>query len=286
MRAIVFRTMILPGVLTAAFIAARGTAGQSCCPADVNNSGDVTAADLAFLLSTWGECPSKGVCLADLDLDQHVGASDLGALLAAWGACAFDFGPTFEDDEAWQIGLEMLGPDGSLTLSQDLFDRIDQDLAAIRALEPSLADQFHTMAWVPNQLIVALFTGQSQDEYACLNAYYGVTADEFMFNSGGLTFRLVTFAANINVEALALIYTAAPEISFAEPNGLIGGQNFWTPTPLDKGVWQWEVDDGFQDCFDGCDCHSVYTFQTTPEGAVELINFNQFGAPWCDFGMR
>lgn len=53
------------------------------CPADVDQSGAVDAADLGVLLGAWG---SAGI--ADLDLDGTVGASDLGVLLGAWGPCS------------------------------------------------------------------------------------------------------------------------------------------------------------------------------------------------------
>ena len=64
-------------------------------------------------------------------------------------------------------------------------------------------------------------------------------------------------------------------------NGIIGGENFWRPTVLGGGVWRWEVDDGFMDCFDGCDCHRVFTFETTADGQVTLIDYDESGAPWC-----
>ena len=50
-----------------------------------------------------------------------------------------------------------------------------------------------------------------------------------------------------------------------------------------SGTWQWDIDDGWQDCFDGCDCHRVYVIETTTQGDVTLIDFQEFGAPWCDF---
>ena len=54
------------------------------CPADFDGSGDVNAADLAELLSSWGPCVD---CPADFDGDGLVGAKDLADLLAAWGPC-------------------------------------------------------------------------------------------------------------------------------------------------------------------------------------------------------
>jgi hypothetical protein len=101
--------------------------------------------------------------------------------------------------------------------------------------------------------------------------------------SKSLNLYLLTFVGNINVEALTQIYNAAPEVNFAEPNGLFGGQNFWTPTPLGGGVWQWEINDGWCDCFDGCDCHRFWIFETDAEGNIEFISVDEIGLPWCDF---
>ena len=55
------------------------------CLGDLFNDGAVNAADLAVVLTQWGE---KGLGLeADLDGNGTVGASDLSQLLVAWGAC-------------------------------------------------------------------------------------------------------------------------------------------------------------------------------------------------------
>lgn len=57
---------------------------SNACPADLDGDGDVDAADLAELLSSWGPCVG---CPADFDGDGDVDAADLADLLAAWGAC-------------------------------------------------------------------------------------------------------------------------------------------------------------------------------------------------------
>ncbi len=54
-----------------------------CCPADLDEDGVVSAADLAMLLAAWGAADDP----ADLDGDDAVDASDLAMLLAAWGPC-------------------------------------------------------------------------------------------------------------------------------------------------------------------------------------------------------
>jgi hypothetical protein len=55
------------------------------CPADLNESGTVDAADLLMLLAEWGPC--EGTCLGDLDGDDIIGVDDLLMLLAEWGMC-------------------------------------------------------------------------------------------------------------------------------------------------------------------------------------------------------
>jgi hypothetical protein len=57
-----------------------GSTGPAC-PADVNGSGAVDAADLASVLAGWGTTSP------DINGDGVVDASDLAALLAAWGSC-------------------------------------------------------------------------------------------------------------------------------------------------------------------------------------------------------
>ncbi len=57
---------------------------ENTCPADLNGSGAVDAADLAQLLGAWGPCPG---CTTDLNGSGAVDASDLAQLLGAWGDC-------------------------------------------------------------------------------------------------------------------------------------------------------------------------------------------------------
>jgi hypothetical protein len=72
-----------------------------------------------------------------------VDGADLGALLAKWGDLpTFDFGPTFRDDEAWQIGLEMVS---TLTLKAEIYDHIVTDLEAIRDAVPALERRIRSL---------------------------------------------------------------------------------------------------------------------------------------------
>ena len=60
------------------------------CVADLDCDGSVEAADLAFLLGSWGLCPEPPEpCPADIQGtgDGEVGAGDLAQLLGDWGLC-------------------------------------------------------------------------------------------------------------------------------------------------------------------------------------------------------
>ncbi len=246
------------------------------CDADLDDDGAIGVTDLLSLLGQWGTDPGGP---PDFDGDGQVGVTDLLVVLGKWGPATFDYGPPLSNAEAEQIALEMLGPAGPLRPAAADYARIVADLMRIRHEYPALNGQTHTPAWVANDLIVNLASGAPTEEYECLNTYYQVTGISHLFS----TWWVLTFAGNLNVEALVPIYVETPAVDFAEPNGLIGGENFWTPTVLGGGVWQWEVDDGFLDCFDGCDCHRFYVLETDALGNVTLISYQEFGQPWCEF---
>ena len=247
------------------------------CNADLDDNGSVGASDLLILLVSWGPCES---CIADLDGNGNVGASDLLALLVGWGPTVFDYSPVLDNPEAEQIALEMLGAGGPLRPDFADYERIITDQALIRAADERLLDQTHSPFWVANQMIVQREKGDPQQDYLCLNEFYQVTLEDHLFSN----WYVLTFADDLNIPALVSIYTEAASVLFAEPNGIFGGQNFWEATPMKGGVWRWNIDDGWQDCFDGCDCHRVYVIETDTKGNVEIISINEFGQPWCEFG--
>jgi len=195
------------------------------------------------------------------------------------GSEVFDYGEPRQNTEAEQISLEMLGAVGPLLPPDEIYDRIVRDLGLIRAEDERLEDQTHTPAWAPNELLVEVTEGLPHDDYECLNAHYQVISETPLV---GECFRL-TFAGNANVVALGAIYEAAPEVQYAEPNHVIGGQNSWTPADLGAGVWHWSIDDGWWDCIAGCGCHRYYELETNLDGQVKLISVEEAGGPWCEF---
>ncbi len=271
-------------------IATSAANAQTCClRGDVNADLSIDLGDIGSFVATLldpGAATSQALCAADTDSDGDVNGGDVTGfvdVLMDPDSALFDFGPPLADAEAEQIGLELLGPGGPLLVPPETYQRIDTDLDLIRAHTPALISEAHTPAWSPNQIIVKVLIGMPTENYDCLNALYQMIDEEFLFQSGGGNWYVLTFAGNLNVEALGLIYQAAPEVEIAEPNGIIGGANFWVPTPQSGGFWRWDIDDGFLDCFDGCDCHRLYVFRTSAAGSVNLVSYQEVGPPHCDF---
>lgn len=71
------------------------------CPADLNHDGSVDLADLALLLSCFGQQPAQGACsAADLNCDGAIGLSDLTILLSQFGSPCAGFAPMSAHDAA------------------------------------------------------------------------------------------------------------------------------------------------------------------------------------------
>lgn len=242
------------------------------CPPDLNCNGAVTVTDLVSLITMWAQSGSP----ADLNGDGTVNVTDLLALIDAWGPCLFAYPAPFRNEEAHQIGLEMLGST-ALLLTPARYNRVERDLALIRAFQPDLTAEPHSPIWVPNQIIVAL-AGAPTPDYLCANTYYQATP-EVLFG----TIYVLTFPGWVNVDAMVTLYSAIDGVDFAEPNGMVGGQNFWTPDDLPGGLWRWSIDDGFHDCFDTCDCHRYFVIDITVAGQVSLVSCERTGFRWCDF---
>jgi hypothetical protein len=81
---------------------------------------------------------------------------------------------------------------------------------------------------------------------------------------------------------LAAIYEALPEVDFAEPNSFIGTDDKITVVPMGS-TWRYTIEDGFHDCFDGCDCERLWILEVSANGAVSLLNYVESGASWCEF---
>lgn len=270
--------------------------GASACGADMDASGAVDHVDLSALLGAWGECRPRAPlsepggwsnCSSDLDVDGDVDGSDLTLLLAAWGPMpVFDYGPPMPNAEAAQIALEMLGPDGPLLPSAEEYQRVERDLALIRAFEPSLVDALHSPQWNCDELVVGAyggFSGPGTTQYQCLTQFFQADVDPWPPCFGVVYWHSVILPAKLNVKALAQIFEAHGSVVAICPLGLgsagggpvcgacwyplIGTLNNWHASAGSGGVWRWTVRHG-NFCVGP---QEVWSFTTDEEGRVTLM---------------
>ncbi|MEW6198753.1 MAG: dockerin type I domain-containing protein [Planctomycetota bacterium] len=265
--------------------AAVAAAQQTCFgPGDINADSQVNAADwLAFETCLVGPdvtvpppgCDPEQFDRADLSGDGDVDLPDLAALMPLLGRAYFDYGPHRDNLEAEMLAMDLRQ---MLRAQEADYQRVLRDLALIRAAYPKLKDVIDDTDWVPKELLLKLVAGQPTAGYQALNRFYQVVREQVQ--SWGIK---LTFCDNLNAEVLALEYEALPEVQWAEPNHLIGIDDYITVTDLGER-WQYWIDDGFMDCFDGCDCHREWILQVDTVGTVYLISYREWGQPWCEFG--
>ncbi len=263
---------------------AAAAAQQTCFgPGDINADSQVNAGDwLAFETCLAGPgvtipppgCDPEQFGRADLTGDGDVDLADTAALATRMGQTYFDYGPHRDNLEAEMLAMDLRQ---ALRAKETDYQRIQRDLALIRAQYAQLKDVIDDTDWVPKQLMLKLVAGQPTAGYQALNRFYQVVREEVY--SWGI---VLTFCDNLNAEVLALEYAALPEVQWADPNHLIGIDDYIIVTDLGER-WEYWIDDGFMDCFDGCDCHREWILQVDTVGTVYLISYREWGMPWCPF---
>ncbi len=257
--------------------------GQCVGDGDVTGDGSVTLDDYeAFFTCMDGpgvlphpaECNPTTLSRCDFDLDSDVDLDDASKFLKLFQAQYLPYGPHLENREAEMLAMTLAN---SRRAPLDIYQRIQSDLAAIRIAYPQLVTVIDDPDYATNQLLVGLQSGQPLDEYYALNDYYLVQSEE-----DHTFFRLLEFCDNINALVVAEDYAALDAIAYAEPNWLIGIDDFITVEAAGD-IYTYDIDDGFWDCFDGCDCHRVYQFEVDGNALVTLIDYQEYGQSWCEF---
>jgi hypothetical protein len=192
--------------------------------------------------------------------------------------CPFVYDSPRSNVEAEQIGFEMLGRQGPLLLADTVYERVLRDLTLIRGTRPELADQQHLGLWPPNHVMISIADGHTIVDLEEINTCYQAKPTH-LFDR----WYVLELPGKLNVPRLAALYAALAPVSIANVDGIVGQENYWTPEDRGGGTWRWTVDDGFYDCFDGCDCHTYYRFDINEIGTVVLLERWQEGMPYCVF---
>lgn len=274
-------------VLLAAFVFSWVLGGaafaQPCLdplPVDIDGDGDVDVDDHAILYGCMtgpGEEASGKCVAADIDLD--VDLADFGALTieftGAWPL--FDYGASPRDNvEAELLAVET---SGEFLAPDALYDRILRELALIRDFDERTVSVVHDERWIPNQSIVKLIPDMGTEGYDELNRFYGAVDCDNLFG----TWWVVSLPdVVVHTVVLSAMYDELPEVELAEANFLIGTDDKITVSP-GSGTFGYRIEDGFTDCFDGCDCFRIFEFTVTDGGNVTLDSYVEIGQKWCEF---
>lgn len=265
----------------------RAITGGVDCVGDGDLDGDavVGLADFAAFLPCVGgplvTSPPNGCSPAvfnasTLDLDSDVDMRDFFRLLELFGSEYFPYGAHRTNEEAELLAMNL---SGQLRAPDDEYDRISFDLQRIREDFPSLTGVIDDPDNAPEHLIVDLIPGAPLGEYKALNDFYFYTDEDLLFG----TTRLLYFCDNLNALVLAQEYSALSAINYAEPDWFAGTDDRIEISVLPDQTYVYSIDDGFHDCFDGCDCHRLWEIEVDDTGVVTLVSYTEQGLPWCEF---
>ncbi|MFH1745875.1 MAG: hypothetical protein ABIG44_02410 [Planctomycetota bacterium] len=247
-------------------------AAQECVGlGDLDADGRVRFSDFELLATqmTGPDVPAG----ADLDGDADADLRDVAAFGPLYYANYFSYGPARDNLEAEMLAMKLTG---QMRAPDKEYERILLDLALIRAEYPELITVVDDMDYAPNQLLVGIGSS-TPPEYDELNAFYLLVDEEVH-----TTWRVLTFCGNLNAEVLAGIYAGVPGVNWTDPNWLIGTDDIITIEVIGD-TYRYNIDDGFWDCFDGCDCHREWVLDVDLAGNVILISYEEWGWSWCVF---
>lgn len=175
----------------------------------------------------------------------------------------FSYIPHRDNQEAEHIAMKL---SGELLAPDDLYHRIDFDLALLRYTYPILNSVINRPDYVRNQLMVGFNSDTSRDKYHQLNEYFQVIdihSWEPIINA-----HLLTFCDSINADALTIEYEQLPEVDFAEPNHYIGDGDHVIVKPHDK-YYHYKFIKGSGDCLSGCLCAEVWEYNVDVDGNIK-----------------
>lgn len=265
-------------------VAFRANAEECAGPGDISADGEVSLIDhyrWATCFAGPGETDPPSLCTnldfqrSDMNHNAVVDLRDFVQFLDRFGDVYLYYGPEREDTE---VELLAMAVSGALRAPDATYQRILVDLQAIRAEFSELATVIDDPDYVPTELIVDLIPGQSLGEYKELNRFYLLENESTLFGNT----LILTFCGHLNVPVLAQVYSQLAAVNYAEQNGYFGHDDQITVLPLGETM-RYSIDDGFLDCFDGCDCHRLWEIDVYENGEVTLVSYEEQGMPWCDF---
>lgn len=189
-----------------------------------------------------------------------------------------------EDPRLEGLAVEL---DGDFFADQETYDRLVDDVYAIRCDYPEVKNIDYFEWSIPNFAIVfdeptsQMVKDGTYHGWDCLNAWYGFHT-VLISNDG--TVAVLRTANNFNMWKIAPSYEDLPGVMNAHPLGVAGDGPSICVT-VEGDVWHYVFEDRFGDCAEGCTEEHDYYFSTSIPGQATLhaewaSNSNAPAPPW------
>lgn len=173
------------------------------------------------------------------------------------------------DTEAPLLALEA---SGELLPSDDLIQKISNELQAIRKADPAVSSISYSLPWSAGVLMAKLSDSQLEE----IRSQYGEVTSRPLFAD----YKLLTFAKKYNAEVLAKELTSKKLVESAEPDRIIGGGG---GIKYDPQTSVYTFSKGWGDCPSGCIYNHYWEFSVDPStNEVKLLK--ESGTPLTESG--
>lgn len=178
------------------------------------------------------------------------------------------------DAEAEILAIEA---SGKFVAPKDVYQRIHDDLASIRAADATVAGILGTPAWPADQLLVSFDSTGAEElgqhlytAWDCPNGLYFVTKKDEV----GTGEMVLTFGHLFDIQMLAAEYAKLVYVTAAEPKYTGGdGDDVCAALGADGLSYTYIFDHGTGDCPAGCTEHVYYGYQTDGAKVTSLGSF-------------
>ncbi len=220
-------------------------------PGDVDADSDVDAVDWSLMapclagadvLTPPLACELYDFEYADVQRDGDVDLRDVAEFQNVYTDTYFDYGPWLEDKEAEKVALDF---SEELRAPLTLYERARQDLLTIRAEFPEFEDIVYRGLLHPQRMAVWPVDGKWTDVLRELARYY----QAYVGCRNG--WCVLSFCDQLNMQLMAAIWEALPEVDHAQPSHYIGmpkcpKASLWIETPFNKLTYNfWCCDDSW-----------------------------------------
>lgn len=175
-----------------------------------------------------------------------------------------------------EVEVLTLEATGAFIAPQEVYDRVDRELASIRSAYQDVSNIVARPSWPPQNLLITFdSTGAAEvldytyTAWNGANELYGVTLiEKSQLSSGG--FARLNFRGSFNLPLLAQEYAKLPHVTYAGTEGIVGDGND-VCLQISGDTHSFIFDAGSGDCPAGCIDHAYWGFSVDNLGSISVL---------------